>query len=375
VPTDGIAITLLCFFLDVHNPRTPFLQGIREIDWLGSVTVACATVMLLLGIQLGGVVFPWHSPTVILLILFGILTFLLFVGIQFKVCSSPIMPYRLFSNLSNNSIFAVVILDAMVFNSVAYFLPLYLQTTLDLTPLHAGLIMLFLAVPLALISGSAGWVMGRTGKYIELLRGGLFLMTLGVGLCINFPEYFSWPRVALFLLIVGLGFGPNFEAPMIALGASLPAEDQGAGTTVLSFFRMLSGAIGVVMGQVIFQSRIQSHLPSLIDAGVPSDMIEGLARGSAISSSKAAMDSLPENLLILVRQAKAEGFSKVWVAYTVVSFLGFLASWGIKKKTMSDQHEEVRTGLASAQPSGSSSTESVPLPHGQTEKKMTEQIV
>jgi hypothetical protein len=365
----------LWLFLDVHNPQTPFLKGIREIDWLGSVTVACATVMFLLGLQLGGVMFPWNSVTVILLLTFGVLTFVLFLATQFKLSSSPIMPFRLFSNVSNLSILAVVALDAMVFNSVAYFLPLYFQTALDISPLHAGTWMLALAIPLALVSGSAGWVMGRTGKYLELLRGGLFLMTIGIGLCINFPEYISWPRIIFFLIIIGLGFGPNFEAPMIALAASLEAKDQGAGTTTLSFFRMLSGAIGVVIGQVIFQGQIKSHLSSLADAGVPSDMIEGLARGSAISSSKSAIATLPDNLVALIQQTKTQSLSKVWIFYTVVSFVGLLASFGIQKKTLSDEHEEIRTGLPNTSQEIGSSSESVPLDHGRAEKRSNKEIV
>jgi hypothetical protein len=354
-------MVVLGLFLDVHNPQTPFIEGIMSIDWLGSVTVACATVMLLLGLQLGGVIFPWSSATVILLLVFGVLTFVLFLATQFKLSPSPIMPFRLFSSISKLSILAVVGLDAMVFNSVAYFLPLYFQIALDLSPLRAGMWMLAFAIPLAVVSGSSGWVMEKTGKYMELLRGGLLLMTIGIGLCISFPDYVSWPRIVFFLMIIGLGFGPNFQGPMTALQAHLEAKDQGAGMTTLSFLRMLSGAIGLVVGQVIFQRQMQLHLPSLADAGIPSDLLEGLARGSAISSTKEVLASLPENLVDLIRQAKTDSFSKVWIFYTAVSFVGLLASFGIQKKKLSNEHEEVKTGLPNASQGTATSSETVSL--------------
>lgn len=372
VPAILVAIILLWLFLDVHDPRTNLITGLKEIDVMGSVTVASATVMFLLGIQMAGVKLPWSSPTVILLIVFGILTFGLFLALQWKISKKPIIPIRIFSNVSNASTLLVVAFDAMVFNSVAYFLPLYFQTTLNASPLKAGVWMLALALPLAVVSGLAGWFMERSGQYLEYLRGGLLIMTIGIGACINFPDYISMGRIIGFLVLIGIGFGPNFQGPMIALRLGVAPKDIGAGMTTLSFLRMLSGAFGVVIGQVIFQSQMKSHLPFLAGAGVPSDMIDELARGSAIASSKTAMDTLPHNLLILIQQAKAQSFSKVWIAYTVISFAGLIASLGIKKMAMSDTHEEVQTGLPISRPESGSSSERVSLENGSREKRRAE---
>jgi hypothetical protein len=345
VPADGVATLVILLFLDVHNPRTPFIEGIHSIDWLGSVTVAGATVMLLLGLQFGGVEYPWASATVICLIVFGVLTFVLFITTQFKLSPSPIMPFSIFGHISNLSALAVCFFDAFVFNSVAYFVPLYFQIVLGASPLESGTWMLALAIPLALFSASAGWIMEKTGRYLELLRGGLFLMTIGLGLYINFPAYISWPRIITFLVITGVGFGPNFHAPLIALQTRLQPKDVAAGTATFGFIRMLAGAFGVVLGQVIFQGQMQGHLSSLIAAGVPRSEAEQLAKGSAISVS--ARDVATAAWTPAVRLAKAESFSKMWILYAVFSFLGLLASLGIRRAKLSRDHEEFRTGIQS----------------------------
>lgn len=339
VPTDGAAAVILLLFLDVHNPRTPFLKGIRSIDWLGSITVAAATVMLLLGLQFGGVKYAWNSATVVCLIVFGILTFVLFFVTQFKLSPSPIMPFSIFSQVTNLSALAVCFFDAFVFNSVAYFLPLYFQTVLGASPLRSGVWMLAVAVPLALFSGCAGWIMEKTGRYLELLRGGLFLMTLGLGLCISFPDYISWPRIIVFLVIIGIGFGPNFHAPLIALQTHLEPKDVGAGTATFGFVRMLSGAFGVVLGQVLFQGQMQGHFNYLVDNGISKNDALLITKGSAIASSSSWGNNTA------VRLAKTESFSKMWILYTVVSVLGLLASMGIAKKKLSSEHQEFKTGL------------------------------
>jgi hypothetical protein len=348
VPADGFAALILFLFLDIHTPKTPLLQGLRAIDWLGSVTVAGATVMLLLGLQFGGLTHPWGSATVVCLLVFSIITFALFFTAQFKLSPTPIMPFRIFSKLSNLSALGVCFCDALVFNSVAYFLPLYFQTVLGASPLTAGTWMLALAIPLAIFSASAGWIMEKTGRYLELLRGGLILMTVGLGLFISFPAYLSWPRLICFLVIVGIGFGPNFHAPLIALQTHLEPKDVGAGTSTFGFVRMLSGAIGVVLGQVIFQSQMQIHVNSLLAAGIPSSLVTELTRGSTISTSTGYDPRMSSAQNMTVRQAKAESLSKTWILYTLLSAMGFLASLGIRKKALTRDHEEYKTGLSSS---------------------------
>lgn len=279
---------------------------------------------------------------VICLIVFGLITFGIFFVTQFKLSPSPIMPFSIFRHINNLSALAVCFFDAFVFNAVAYFVPLYFQTVLGASPLRSGVWMLALAIPLAVFSAAAGFLMHKTGHYLELLRGGLLLMTIGLGLCISLPSFTSWPRIICFLVIIGIGFGPNFHAPLIALQTRLQPKDIAAGTATFGFIRMLAGAFGVVLGQVIFQGAMQGHLGSFLAAGVPREEAEQLAKGSAIvvenATKVAAWDAV-------VRQAKTESFSKMWILYTVASFLGLLVSFGIRRAKLSREHEVVKTGI------------------------------
>jgi hypothetical protein len=348
VPLDSLALGILWLFLDIHTPQTPLMDGLKAIDWLGAITMAGATIMFLLGLQFGGVVLPWNSPTVVCLLIFGVITFALFFTAQFKLSPNPIMPFRIFSYLSNLSALAVCFFDAIVFNSVAYFLPLYFQTVLSASPLNSGIWMLALAIPLSIFSASAGWIMEKTGRYLELLRGGLFLMTVGVGLFINFQPYISWPRIIVFLMVVGIGFGPNFHAPLIALQTKLQPADVAAGTATFGFIRMLGGALGVVIGQVVFQGHMQARTSYLLDMGIPRNTVDDLRRGSAISTTTKPSGFPRQDYLI--NKTKADAFSRMWIFYTVMSFLGLVASLGITRQVLSTTHEEVKTGLEPQSP-------------------------
>ena len=101
LPITGAAFILLLVFLDVHNPKTKFADGIRAVDWVGSITIVGVMVMVLLGLNFGGTVYPWASPKVICLVVIGALMLVIFVVNEQRFARHPLMPTGLFRNKSN----------------------------------------------------------------------------------------------------------------------------------------------------------------------------------------------------------------------------------------------------------------------------------
>ncbi|KAF2438205.1 MFS general substrate transporter [Karstenula rhodostoma CBS 690.94] len=332
-----VSIALLTLHLTIHlpSPRTPFWLGLTSIDWLGTLTILLATVLLLVGLQLGGTT-TYAQPHVITLLVLGSLAYALFPWTQ-RRCEhrggAPITPLRIFRDVSNLSALAVCACDALVFNSVAYFLPLYFQLVLEASPQTSGVYMLAVAVPLAVCSFLGGWVIERTGRFLEVLQGGLGLMTVGVGLFITFRTTLDVARVVVFLAIVGIGFGPNFNAPLIALQTRIQTADMAAGTAAFGFVRMVGGAVGLVVGQVVFQILMRLHRESFVDAGLSREFAEALAGGEAIS--QAGMVALLEGgQREVVRGGMTAALRGVWIFYTVVSALGLCVSFGIRRSQL-----------------------------------------
>lgn len=52
-------------------PNTPVLAGLKAVDWAGSLLIIGSALMVLLGLEFGGITFPWSSAAVICLITFG----------------------------------------------------------------------------------------------------------------------------------------------------------------------------------------------------------------------------------------------------------------------------------------------------------------
>lgn len=114
LPTCGLAFVLLFFFLDVHNPRTRVVDGIKAIDWAGSVSLLGVTLMLLLGLNFAGETFAWDSPQVICLIVFGSLCLVIFFYAEKYLAKYPIMPLQILKHKSNVCVSLVTFLHGFV---------------------------------------------------------------------------------------------------------------------------------------------------------------------------------------------------------------------------------------------------------------------
>ncbi|KAK3047141.1 hypothetical protein LTS18_013216, partial [Coniosporium uncinatum] len=263
LPLDGIAFVIILFFLHLDTPTTPFMDGLKAIDWLGSLTIVGGTLMLLFGLEFGGVTYPWASAAVICLIVFGVVTIALFVIIEWKIAALPVVPLALFKRRSNIAALTVCFIHGFVFISGAYFLPLYFQAVLGASPLLSGVYTLANVVPSSIASVGTGIFIKKTGQYRPPIWFGLTFMTLGWGLFINFGAEANWAKIIMYQVIAGVGVGPNFQAPLIALQSLVQPRDIATATATFAFIRNLATSISVVIGGVIFQNEMASRAGTL----------------------------------------------------------------------------------------------------------------
>jgi EmrB/QacA subfamily drug resistance transporter len=344
LPLDGIAFFILLFFLDIETPRTPFIEGIKAIDWIGSLLIVGATLMFLFGLQYGGETHPWDSATVVCLIVFGVLTFVIFILYEWKIPKYPVMPLGLFKSRTNIATLFVVFIHGVVFISGSYYLPLYFQAVRGATPILSGVYLLPTALALSAGSIGTGIFVKKTGAYLPPIYFGLFMMTLGYGLFVDFDAHSNWGKLAMYQIIAGLGIGPLFQAPIIALQAHINPRDIGTATATLGFIRQLATSTSVVIGQVVFQNSMSAKTNQLATSLGPEQAAQ-LSGGEAGANTQ-VIDALPGPQRDVVRVAFANSLQPMWIMYVAFSFVGLLAGFLIKKKVLSSQHEETKTGLA-----------------------------
>ncbi|KAJ5225696.1 Efflux pump dotC [Penicillium chermesinum] len=345
LPVSGIAFVLLIFFLDVHNPKTGMMAGVKAIDWFGSLSVLGLTLMLLLGLDFGGETFAWSSPQVICLIIFGALCSLLFIYSEKRLAKYPLMPLGIFARLSNIATLAVAFAHGFVFIAGEYYLPLYLQSAKEASPMRSGVLILPLVLAEAFSGMITGAVIHRTGRYRELVWLGLILMTIGNGLYIHLDAFSSLGEIVGYQFLSGIGAGFLFQTPIIAIQAAVSQEDTATATATLGFVRNMATACSIVIGGVVFQNSMGEMKSSLLAVGMSDRLASQMTGGSAAANIEYIKDIHDPAQLLAVKEAFAWSMRNMWILYTCMSAVGVFFSAFILKARLNKEHVETVTGL------------------------------
>ncbi|KAK4122078.1 MFS general substrate transporter [Parathielavia appendiculata] len=345
LPIAGAAYVMIVFLLKLETPKTPFVAGIKAVDWIGSFALIGGTLMFLLGLELGGTTYPWSSATVICLIVFGLLTIILFVEVERDFARYPIIPIHIYSSVSNFAIFAVNLLHGIVLTQNTYFLPLYCQSVLGAEPFLSGVLLLPFAVSMSVATVGAGAYLKKTGRYLDCIHLGFGLLVLGVGLFLDLPSSTNWPKIILYQILSGFGIGLNFQPPLIALQNNVPVGDNAAATASFGLVRNVASAIGVVIGSVAFANKMNDQQDQLRDT--LGSFNSTLFTGSNAQANVLLIKTLPDDShQELLRHVFCISLRSIWII--AVSFAGtaLLISLLIKHKNLQSKHVEVKTGLA-----------------------------
>ncbi|KFZ19626.1 hypothetical protein V501_00605 [Pseudogymnoascus sp. VKM F-4519 (FW-2642)] len=343
LPPTAISGLVVLFKLDVHTPKTPFWEGIKRIDWVGSLLMIAGTVLFLLGLQMAGVEYPWKSVIILGFLIIGIMLVALFVLWEWRFAAYPLMPLRVLNNRTSISALVVCCFHSMCLVGGAYFLPLYLQGVLGFSPLMSGIYLLPFTLSLSFTNIVSGLMIRRTGKYLLIMRLGTCIMTLGFGLFIDLPQDYNWAKVIMFQIVAGIGIGPNFQCPLLAVQASSKQGDHSTAASTFNFFNNLSGSIAIVVSTTIFQNAMQKQQSSLIASlgSRVADLLTGANAGANVET----IGRLPKNERVVAQKALLKAMLGMWVMYTVLAGISVASSFCAEDKVLAKEHKMTETGI------------------------------
>jgi MFS family permease len=346
LPVCGVALLMLLMCLDVHNPRTKLRDGVVAIDWLGTLAIVGLTLLLLLGMEFGGTVFPWSSPKVICLIVFGVVMIGVFIVTEKKLARYPLIPMTLFQSGATNAAFILAFAHGMVSFGTEYYLPLYFQSVKQASPLRSGLFILPMMVTEAATDILTGILIHRFGRYREITWIGTILMALGTGLYINLDRETSLGTIIAFQVVGGIGTAMLFQTPVLAIQNSVSrAADTASATATLGLARNIATSFSIVLGGVVFSDGMDRRRPILAAAGLDQGILDKLAGDSAAANVDVVKVLSEETQKVAVKNAFAWSVRNMFIFYTAIAGVAVLAGVFVKQKQMKKEHVETKTGV------------------------------
>ena len=310
----------------------------HRIDYAGAMLIVATVACLILAISIAGQQGRWGEPRVLGL-LAGAVVLGIGVVLRERVAADPILPPRLFQNriyvVANSMNF---LLSANNFGLVIM-IPIFLQVLHRMSPSEAGLFLLPLTVTGPMGAITAGRTMAALGRYKFLPITGLVFTTIGTGmLAMAAPGSGTWWLMAAGAL-VGYGGGLVGPVTMVAVQNSVAVRDLGTGTSSISFFRSMGGAIGVALLSSVLISQLNAELALLPNAaGLGAEPGLHVIRGGS-----AALDPVPAAQLDAATQGVVRAFDWTFLICALFAFTNLCLAMFLRElplKTTSGRERE-----------------------------------
>ena len=310
--------------------RLPVRKREVKIDWWGALLLVAGVSCILLATQMGGTNYRWESWQIIGL--FG-LGGLVLVGFGFREATAPepILPLELF----RLQIFTVANIVAFVsgvamFGALA-FLPQYLQLVHGVSATESGLLLLPLLGGLLAMSIGSGLYISRTGRYRWFPLAGTIGVTIGLALLTRLGANTSLLVVSLDILVFGLGLGLFMQVLTLVVQNAVPMKQMGVGTSSVTFFRSMGGAIGASALGAVLTAGIAAELPRFLP---PAALAGGGNKVAQLIQSPAVLDQLKRTNPALhegIIQAYSHAIDRLFLVAVPVSLLSVIAALFIKQ--------------------------------------------
>ncbi|PWY80841.1 hypothetical protein BO94DRAFT_625966 [Aspergillus sclerotioniger CBS 115572] len=345
LPVCGVAFIIVLLFLDLHNPRTNLSEGLKAVDWLGGISILAVILLLLLGLDFGGVSFAWSSATVICMIVVGTVLIGMFLFVERKVARYPLMHLGVFNHWENVAVILVAAAHSMATRGAEYYLPFYFQSVKGASPTRSGVLVLPMMIAASVSDVVVGVVVHKTGRYREVIWLGSVVLTLGTGLYVLLGVDTSLAEIIVFQVVGGVGLSLLLSTPMLAIQNTVRQGDVAVATATLGFVRSIATSLAVVIGGVVFQDSMAMRKGGLVEAGLDAELV-GLFGGEDAAANVDVIGSIGDvGQQRAVREAYACSIRNMFVLYTAAAAVGVLAAPWVRQRVMSGEHTETKTGV------------------------------
>lgn len=340
LPIAGICFVFMAWLANIKAPKTTLAAGLKRVDFLGIILITCATVCLFLALDWGGVHFKWSSAPVLVCLILAAILYGAFVLVEGHVSNEPVMPPRLFTNPSRAAALLCTFFHSATFMAVSYFTPFMYQSVYGKSPIGAAIYLLPQAVIMGLASAISGYIITKTGKYKLIMIGGFSLAAIFNGLLITLNPESNTAKQILWVTFWGVGIGPNFESTLIALHTHIKSQDIAMATSTWGFLRTIGFSIGISVGGVVFQNKMEQENENLA-ALLPPDL-RTMLTGADAAASTTLLKNYSESVQKVAKTMYSKSFKEMfWTCLGLC--LGYLFVLLIRERPLEMKGEKEET--------------------------------
>ena len=223
----------------------------HRLDFAGAALLTSALAALVVLASFGGDEFEWRSPAAVGLGAAIVVLFALFLQVE-RRAPEPVLPLSILGEPVMRAAAGINFTSGMLLWCGLFFVPLFLQEVLGVSPTRSGLVLTPLMFGAALGTLVAGRLVERSGRYRTWPIVGGVLSTVAVALLATLGEGSSAVSAAPMVLLLGTGVGFAMQPSLIAAQNAIAQEHLGTATSTALLFRSLGNTVGTpILGGVL----------------------------------------------------------------------------------------------------------------------------
>jgi len=334
----NIPLGLSSFFIIL---RFYFEQGVdrkeESIDWIGISLLSSG--LILFALALNGM-HEWAGNAFWFFVVISLSLFLLVCFFFFeKRRKYPLFDFSLYGECNYLFVSIIRFINLYVSFSIMFYLPLYFQNILNMSPMKAGAIIFIMTAGYALTSRMAGIIMDQVGYKWPVV----IAMFLGVVACVFIACLglrLNWIVLVFGLLFLGLNRAIILPGTVCVVMSNVPKKSINIAMGAFYSTSLLGGIIGIAFTGFLTQTfSYHKFSVELLKRGISVGVSNLTMLKNAVGGGTSILHVLqrfPEAqakiILPLVKSSFIFGFSiSMWVT-VILSFLAFLLSFLLKEK-------------------------------------------
>jgi MFS family permease len=292
----NIPLCLLAAWMFNRHFHEDVTRKDRSVDVLGAALLAAAMTSLVLAVLGGGQTWAWTSAPSIGAFTAGAVLLAIFFVVEHRA-PEPILPMWVFSRRLLCATTIVAFGVGAILMGLTSYVPTYLEGSLRVQPIVAGLALAALTIGWPATAAIAGKLYLRWGFKRTAVLGASLVITGASGLA-ALAHRPNVAGVAIVCFVIGAGMGLLAVPTLIAAQSSVDWDERGMVTGNNMFARSLGSAVGVaVFGAIansIFGSGDLNSLgPAVVQSGSAAVFIGVLVVAVATAVAVLAMPRTP----------------------------------------------------------------------------------
>ncbi|WP_405094804.1 MDR family MFS transporter [Micromonospora sp. NBC_01412] len=319
----GVPFALAALVVLQKTLHLPVVRRQVKIDWWGATLITSAVSLLLIWVSLAGDKYDWMSWQSAVMVVGALLIGALAIRVETRA-AEPVIPPRLFRNRTITLATVASIAVGVGMFGASVFLSQYFQISRGQSPTMSGLMTLPMILGLLVSSTVTGRVITKTGRWKRYLVAGSALLTIGFALMGTLRYDTDFWLLSCYMAIIGVGLGMTMQNLVLAVQNTVGAQDLGAASSVVAFFRSLGGAVGVSALGAVLGHRVKDFI---------ADGLTGLGLPASASGGSGLPDvhALPGPIRTVVESAYGHGAGDVFLAAAPFALIALIAVSFIKE--------------------------------------------